>query len=169
MRRGAAFWIACGFGSGLVPKAPGTFGSLAALVAGMAVLAIGPALLPLVAAAATIGGAWAIQACGADRGAKEDPGWVVIDEFAGQWIAMLPLVLLPDAALWNLPSLLLAFVAFRVLDIAKPGPIGLADRQAGAAGIMADDVIAGILAGVIVLLAQLLLPAWFAVPFPFAP
>lgn len=161
MRRGPAFWIACGLGSGLVPKAPGTAGSLAALVSGMALLAISPTLLPLAAAGAVIGGLWAIQGCGADAEPGGDPGWVVIDEFAGQWIAMLPLVLLADAQVWNMPSLALGFVAFRALDILKPGPIGWADRQAGAAGIMADDVIAGIGAAGLVVAAQTLLPAWF--------
>ena len=169
MTRGPAFWISCGFGSGLVPKAPGTFGSLAALISGMALLAIGPALLPLAAAGAVVGGLWAIQACGADQAADGDPGWVVIDEFAGQWIAMLPLVLLPEGAVWNLASLALAFLAFRALDILKPGPIGWADRQAGAAGIMADDVIAGVLAAAIVWAAQGLLPDWFASATLFGP
>ena len=140
---------------------------MTALVLGMGMLAIGPALLPLAAAMATMGGVWAIQACGADAEPGGDPGWVVIDEFAGQWLAMLPLILLPDAAMWNLPSLALAFVAFRVLDIVKPGPIGWADRQDGAPGIMADDVIAGVLAAGIVFAAQALLPAWFATPVVF--
>lgn len=159
---GPAFWVSCGFGSGLVPWAPGTFGSLAALGLGMALLAVDAALLPLAAAAAVLGGLWAIAACGADQVAGGDPGWVVVDEFAGQWIAMLPLALLADAAVWNLPSLALGFVAFRALDILKPGPIGWADRQAGAVGIMADDVLAGAMAGGIVLAAQALLPGWFA-------
>ncbi len=162
MKRGPAFWIACGLGSGLVPKAPGTAGSLAALVSGMALLAISPALLPLAAAGAVVGGLWAIQACGAEGEPGGDPGWVVIDEFAGQWIAMLPLVLLANAHVWNMPSLALGFVAFRALDILKPGPIGWADRQAGAAGIMADDVIAGAFAAGIVMAAQTLLPALFS-------
>jgi phosphatidylglycerophosphatase A len=158
VRRGAAFWVACGFGSGLSPVAPGTAGSAAALLIGMGLLALEPALLPLAAAAAVIGGVWAVQACDAPG----DPGWIVIDEFAGQWIAMLPLALLAPGAEWNLASLALAFAAFRALDIAKPGPVGWADRQAGAAGVMADDVVAGLLAAGIVGLAQLLWPGWFA-------
>ena len=165
MRRGPAFWVACFLGSGLAPVAPGTVGSLAALAAGMALLVLDPVLLPLGAVLATFGGLWAIHAV-QPPGDRDwgDPGWVVIDEVAGQWIAMLPLALLPGAAVWNPPSLVLAFVAFRALDILKPGPIGWADRQAGAAGIMADDVIAGVLAAGIVCAAQLWLPAWFAMP-----
>jgi phosphatidylglycerophosphatase A len=73
---------------------------------------------------------------------------VVIDEFAGQWIALLPL---------SHPSplgLLAAFVLFRLLDITKPGPIGWADRQHGPLGVMADDVIAGGIAAVVLWIAS---------------
>jgi phosphatidylglycerophosphatase A len=160
VRRGGAFWVACFGGSGLSPVAPGTVGSAVALVLGMALLALEPALLPLAAAVATMGGLWAVQACQPEG----DPGWVVIDEVAGLWIALLPLALLPPGAEWNLPSLALAFLAFRALDILKPGPVGWADRQEGAAGIMADDVIAGLLAAGLVRVAQVLLPEWFTVP-----
>lgn len=162
-KRGPAFWIACGFGSGLAPRAPGTVGSLAALAVGVALLAIEPASLSLAAGLAVIGGMWAAQACGAAAEPGGDPGWVVVDEFAGQWIAMLPMTLVPEGAVWNPPSLVLSFVAFRALDILKPGPVGWADRQGGAAGIMADDVIAGVLAAGILRGVQNLLPGWFAV------
>ena len=69
-----------------------------------------------------------------------DPGWVVIDEFAGQWITLLAL------ARPRSPGLIAAFVLFRLFDITKLGPVGWADRQHGAFGIMADDVIAGVIA-----------------------
>ena len=160
MPRGGAFWVASFGGSGLFPVAPGTAGSVVALAVGLALLALEPALLPLAAAVATMGGLWAVQACQV----ADDPGWVVIDEVAGLWIALLPLALLPPEAEWNLPSLALAFLAFRALDILKPGPVGWADRQEGAAGIMADDVIAGLLAAGLVRLAQVVLPDVFAVP-----
>jgi len=164
MSRGIAYWVACGLGSGLSPVAPGTVGSVAALVAGVAILGVAPLMLPLAAAAAVLGGWWAVRASGADRAPGGDPGWVVVDEVAGQWIALLPLLLLPAAAAWNPPSLLLAFVAFRALDILKPGPVGWADRQEGAFGVMADDVIAGVLAALVVVAAQRLWPGWFAAP-----
>ena len=155
--RGLAFWVASGLGSGLCPVAPGTVGSALALALGMGLLALEPALLPLAAAMATIGGLWAVQA----SGAAGDPGWIVVDEFAGQWLAMLPLALLAPGAELNPASLALAFVAFRVLDIAKPGPVGWADRQEGAAGVMADDVVAGLLAAGVVRAAQWAWPGWF--------
>jgi phosphatidylglycerophosphatase A len=140
--------IASGLGAGRSPWAPGTAGSLLALLLGALLMLASPAALPLAALAATIGGVWAIRAARVDG----DPGWVVIDEVAGQWIAMLPL---PHPA-W--PGLLAAFALFRLLDIAKPGPVGWADRRHGAVGVMADDVIAGAIAAAILALVQLWWP-----------
>ena len=94
-----------------------------------------PAALALAAVAAAVGGVWAIRAAGVEG----DPGWVVIDEVAGQWVALLGLGRVTPL------GLLVAFLGFRLLDIAKPGPVGWADRQGGAGGIMADDLIAGAL------------------------
>jgi phosphatidylglycerophosphatase A len=143
--------VASGLGSGYAPRAPGTAGSLLALVLGALLMRASPWALPLAALAATLGGFWAIRAAQV----AGDPGWVVIDEVAGQWLAMLGLA----GAAW--PGLLAAFALFRLLDIAKPGPVGWADRQHGAFGIMADDVIAGLLAAAILLGLRL---AW---PGPF--
>ena len=128
--------IASGCGCGLVPVAPGTIGSAVALVTGALLMQLPPFALPMAVLIATLGGYWAIRATAAD----DDPGWVVIDEFAGQWLALVGL------ARASLIGLLAAFIVFRLLDIAKPGPIGWADRQVGAAGVMADDVIAGAIA-----------------------
>jgi phosphatidylglycerophosphatase A len=85
---------------------------------------------------ASLGCLWAVSTARVDG----DPGWVVIDEFAGMWITMLGL------ARPTVVGLIAAFLLFRLLDIAKPGPVGWADRQKGAAGIMADDIIAGAIA-----------------------
>ena len=128
--------VASFFGVGVFPVAPGTAGSAVALLIG-AVLMLGPPwLLPLGAALAAAAGYLAIPRAVTDPDA--DPGWVVIDEVAGQWIAMLGLAGI------SVVGLAAAFVGFRVLDIWKPGPVGWADRQAGAFGIMTDDIIAGI-------------------------
>jgi phosphatidylglycerophosphatase A len=129
-----ARWIASGFGTGLVPVAAGTIGSFAALLVGAAMMALSPWALPIAAVAATFGGIWAIGACGVGQ---DDPGWVTIDEFAGQWIGMLAL----SRPSWA--GLAACFALFRLLDISKPGPVGWADRQKTAAGVMGDDVIAG--------------------------
>jgi phosphatidylglycerophosphatase A len=128
------------FGCGRVPVSPGSAGSFAALLIGYFLLLLPTYALTLAILVATLGGLWAIRAARV----QGDPGWVVIDEVAGQWIALLGL------ARPTIPGLLAAFLVFRVLDIAKPGPVGWADRQKGAAGIMADDLIAGaITAGIL--------------------
>jgi phosphatidylglycerophosphatase A len=138
--------IASAGGVGFFPWAPGTAGSAVALLVGAAGLRLaGHAVLAVAALAAVAGGFWAIRA----SRAKDDPGWVVIDEVAGQWITLLGLGHLSWA------GAAAAFALFRLLDIAKPGPIGWADRQNSAFGIMADDVIAGGI-GAVILWALLL-------------
>ncbi|PPQ39541.1 phosphatidylglycerophosphatase A family protein [Rhodopila globiformis] len=140
--------IAAGFGTGYAPRAPGTVASAAALLVGAVLLAVSPLALALAALAATIGGFIAVELADVTG----DPGWVVIDEIAGQWIALLALA-------WpTLPGLAIAFVLFRLFDIAKPGPVGWADRKHGTFGIMTDDLIAGVLAAAILALLRLLWP-----------
>ena len=135
-----ARWVASFGGSGLLPGAPGTAGSAAALLPGVALLWLHPmALLGGVFGVVALG-LWAIEAAGAD----DDPGWVVIDEVAGQWIALLAL------AHPSLLGTLAAFVAFRLFDVVKVGPVGWAERLPGAVGVIADDVVAGLLAAVLV-------------------
>ena len=87
-------------------------------------------------------------------GVEGDPGWVVIDEFAGQWISLMAL------ARPTLAGVVAAFVLFRLFDVTKLGPVGWADRQHGAFGVMADDVIAGIIAALVLVLVRLLRPQW---------
>lgn len=137
-----------GFGTGYSPLAPGTAGSLLALLLGTLLMLASPPALPVAAIAATFGGVWAIRAARVEG----DPGWVVIDEIAGQWIAMLAL----PRPTWL--GLLAAFALFRLLDILKPGPVGWADRQGGAVEVMADDVIAGAIAAIVLSLLYLWSP-----------
>ena len=143
MKPSLARLIAGACGVGHVPWAPGTFASLVAAGLGGLLLGVSPWLLAAEALAAIVGGVWAIGAAQAGAG---DPGWVVIDEFAGQWLTLLAL---PRP---TLPGLIVAFLLFRVLDIAKPGPIGWADRRAGPLAVMGDDVLAGV-AGAAILVA----------------
>jgi phosphatidylglycerophosphatase A len=86
-----------------------------------------------------------------------DDGRIVIDEVAGQLLALAPLFALPEGSRTNLPAVVTAFVAFRVFDIAKPGPVRMAERRlSGGLGVMADDGVAGALAaGVIAALIAL--------------
>jgi len=98
------------------------------------------------------------------RGAHDDPSWIVIDEVAGQWVALLPVTFgawwvgAEITALW--PGWLAAFLLFRAFDIWKPGPVGRADRLQTPWGVMLDDLIAGAMAalGVILLAALAHLP-----------
>ena len=145
-----ARFIAAGFGTGFAPLAAGTVASAAAVISGAGLMLISPWALALAAVFATIGGYLAVQ----HASVEGDPGWVTIDEFAGQWITMLAL------ARPTLPGLLAAFVLFRVFDITKLGPVGWADRKHGAFGIMADDVIAGLIAAALLVLLRLWQPGW---------
>jgi phosphatidylglycerophosphatase A len=150
--------VAIGFGSGASPKAPGTAGSLAGLILGAALMRASPLLLLAGVLAATYGGLWSIRTVlpAPDRAdpqaGHDDPGWIVIDEIAGQMLALLALQRL------SIAGLAAAFALFRLFDITKPGPIGWADRQSGPAAIMADDLLAGAATALILVLIHLLLP-----------
>jgi phosphatidylglycerophosphatase A len=128
--------VAAGFGAGFSPRAPGTAGALLGLVLGVPLLLAPPFVLASAVLLVSLLGFWAIRAARVEG----DPGWVVIDEIAGQWVALLGL------ARPTVIGLAAAFALFRLFDIVKPGPVGWADRQGGAAGIMADDLIAGAIA-----------------------
>ncbi len=133
--------IATWFGVGLIRRAPGTWGSLAALpcAAGLQFLG-GPWLLAGATGLVALAGVWASGRYAAAL-ASGDPGAVVVDEVAGQWLALLPLPL----DLWWYAA---AFALFRLFDIAKPWPIGWLDKNLhGGRGIMADDLAAGLAAG----------------------
>jgi len=142
---------------GLLKPAPGTWGSLAALpVAWGLHLAGGPILLVAATVAVAAVGWWAtaVEVAGAE---DQDPSEIVIDEVVGQWIALWPVSIgaamasTSFTALW--PGIVTAFLAFRLFDIWKPGPVGLADRQKGPTGVMLDDIVAGWLAAMVVALA----------------
>ena len=145
-----ARFVAAGFGTGYAPVAAGTVASFAAAVSGAELLHASPLLLAAAAVLATVGGYAAIR----QAQVVGDPGWVVIDEFAGQWITLLAL------ARPTLAGVAAGFVLFRLFDVSKLGPVGWADRQHGAFGIMADDVIAGAIAAGLLLLLRTLRPDW---------
>jgi phosphatidylglycerophosphatase A len=135
---------------GLMRPAPGTWGSLVALPLAWALhVAGGPVALAVAVAVVVAVGWWAVAGEG---GADESE--FVIDEVAGMWIALLPVSVgaahagAGILALW--PGWLVAFVAFRLFDTWKPGPIGWADRKRGPMGVMLDDILAGIAAAVCV-------------------
>jgi phosphatidylglycerophosphatase A len=147
-----ATWLATWFGAGRLPWTPGTWGSLAALPLAWLLLALGgPWLLLIATALVFVLGLWA-----ADRYMKavglHDPGAVVIDEVAGQWLTLAIAPLDPLA-------FLLGFVLFRVADVLKPWPASWLDRRVGGAfGVMIDDVAAAVYAGGVLAIVIWLLP-----------
>ncbi|NBC34376.1 MAG: phosphatidylglycerophosphatase A [Alphaproteobacteria bacterium] len=139
--------LATWFGAGLLRGAPGTWGSLAALpFAVLIVWAFGELGLLTAAGLAFVAGIWA-SAVVARRSGEEDSPAIVIDEVAGQWLALVPVAL-------DLKYYALAFLLFRAADILKPWPANRADRLRGPVrgpvGVMLDDVFAGLYAGLAV-------------------
>ena len=148
--------IASFFYTGLLKPAPGTWGSAAAVVVGTLLHVLGGPVLLVPATIVVFAVGWWATRVETARGGDADPGWIVIDEVAGQWIALWPVSIgaahagAPVLALW--PGLLTAFLAFRLFDIWKPGPVGWADALHGPTGVMLDDVAAGLLAAVVVVI-----------------
>ena len=133
-------------GIGRLTPAPGTWGSAAVLPLAWA----GPGWCLVAALVLAIAGWLALRALPEDAVAA-DPGWVVVDEGAGQALA---LAALPAGG--GVLGVAVAFLLFRAFDILKPGPVGWADRKAGPTGVMLDDLVAGALAaGVIGVLGAL--------------
>ncbi len=139
-------------GIGLLRPAPGTWGSAVATLVALGVAMAGQAwLVPVAALLATILGLWAVPRATAVLADPDRPD-IVIDELAGQWLA-LSFTLLPlwwrgadPLAAW--PGVVVPFLLFRLFDIWKPGPVGRADRRGDAAGVMFDDLWAGLFAGI---------------------
>jgi phosphatidylglycerophosphatase A len=156
--------VASVFGIGYFDIAPGTIMSAIAVPLAILIGIFGGGGMGILGAsiiALVIG----ILAC-ADhvrQTGRDDPPECVIDELAGQWLACSFCLLtfgglLPEAHI-SLPAFLLAFVFFRLFDIWKPWPVGWADKNlTGGIGVMTDDAIAGLMAGVVVALARYFLP-----------
>ena len=146
--RAIATWFGCGY----FPLAPGTVGSLAAIGIAYALVEFGhwrPWHFAVLALVALPLGIWAAGATAREIQSK-DPGIVVVDEVLGQWIT------LAGAASLNWKSWLAAFCLFRLFDIWKPPPVRQLEALPSGAGIVADDVMAGIYAALVLLVA-----GWF--------
>ncbi len=139
--RHPAVLVATFLGAGLSPLAPGTVGSLAALpFAWLIHTWLGPGALLAAAAAAFAIGWWAAGVY-ARAGGEPDPGTVVIDEVAGQWLTLAAVAATPL-------NYAIGFALFRFFDIVKPWPASRIDRHMhGGMGIMLDDIVAAIYAG----------------------
>jgi phosphatidylglycerophosphatase A len=130
-------FLALGFGSGLAPKAPGTFGTAAAIPVYLLLAMLTPMYYFFAVVIMSIAG---IYICGkaADNVGVHDHPAIVWDEFVGYFITMF---MVPVS--WQ--SVLVGFLLFRVFDILKPWPISFIDKKmSGGAGIMFDDILAGL-------------------------
>lgn len=140
--RHPAQWLAFGFGSGLAPKAPGTFGTLAAIPFYwfMRDLSL-PVYLFLIAATFLVG-VYLCEVAAREQQVHDHPG-IVWDEMVGYWLTM---TLAPAGWVW----IVAGFLLFRFFDILKPWPIGWLDRRVrGGLGIMLDDILAAVYAGLL--------------------
>jgi phosphatidylglycerophosphatase A len=143
--------IASWFGVGRLPWAPGTWGSLAALPFAWAIAWLfGERALLLAVLALFVAGWWAAHRV-VRVSATADPGWIVVDEVAGQWLTLVitPPGIIPYVA---------GFLLFRLLDIVKPWPARWIDQNVGGGlGVMADDIVAGFYAATALLVLLLLM------------
>ncbi len=144
--------LATWFGSGLLPKSPGTWGSLAALPFAWVIQTYGGSLGLVAAAALAFAiGCWASGIYIAADG-HGDPGAIVIDEVAGQWLTL-------AVAPLSLKAYAVGFVLFRLFDIIKPWPISALERAApGAFGVMIDDIAAAVFAAVLLIAIHAYVP-----------
>ncbi len=157
----AAVRLATAFGLGNVRRAPGTAGSLVAVLAfvpfqlGLANVFVQLGYLVALMAVAIVG-LWSVEAS-LSHWSTRDPQPIVIDEILGQWLTLGALVLL-NAIYPSAPQegagwiyLLLGFILFRAFDVLKPFPIRQSERLPGASGILLDDTLAGLYAGIALL------------------
>jgi len=155
-----AWWLATGFGSGYLKPAPGTWGTLAGLLAWLLLVGglrrLGGPLTPWLLIAApvvlTLVAVWASDRVVRETGLK-DPCFIVADEWAGVWLALTPLLFTVTVqpqpwSLW-VARLVAPFMLFRLFDIWKPGVVDTSQRLPGGWGVVMDDVLAGLLAGLI--------------------
>ena len=131
-------WLATCFKIGHLPFAPGTWGSLAAVIGWFLWLQyLDPLVFIVLIITIFIIGVFATNII-IDHTGEKDPSRIVIDEVAGQWLGLL---VLPDGALY----IAAAFISFRLLDIIKPWPIRQLEKFPKGWGVMLDDMLAGIL------------------------
>jgi len=132
-------------GVGYLPLMPGTFGSLVGVgIFLLLVQRVSPLVIVVSILVITFAGFWAASRT-EELSGRKDPGKVVVDEVAGQMIALLPLTFFAITAL----AVIVSFILFRLFDIVKPYPAGRLEDLKGGFGIMCDDLVAGAYAAVI--------------------
>ncbi|NNF25233.1 MAG: phosphatidylglycerophosphatase A [Rhodobacteraceae bacterium] len=148
--------IATFFYVGYMRPASGTWGSAAAIPVAYLIHVAGGYPLLIAATLAVFFAGWWATAAHIGQSDNHDPSEVVIDEVAGQWVALIPVSVglgMAGVDPWTFPwpGWVSAFFLFRLFDIWKPGPAGWADRRNDPLGVMLDDIFAGIFAGICVL------------------
>ena len=144
--RNPVHFLAFGFGSGLSPKAPGTAGTLVAVLLWPLLAGLPLMFYLAIVVVVSIGGFYLCGKTASDLGVHDHPG-IVWDEIAGYWLAM---TAIPCTWYW----ILAGFLLFRLFDIWKPWPIGWLDRKvSGGVGIMVDDLLAGVFTWLLLFLA----------------
>lgn len=156
------WWLATWFGSGLAPKASGTFGSLAALPFAFIIqYYLGNYGLFIASVIIFFVGWWTATEYMKHYPEKHDPKEIVIDEVAGMWL-LLSFPIIPFT--WE--GYVIAFAAFRFFDALKPYPISLADRKIkGGFGVMFDDILAAIYPYILFILASAINHAIIAITY----
>ncbi|MEN9494422.1 MAG: hypothetical protein RJA89_664 [Pseudomonadota bacterium] len=153
------YWLGIGLGSGLPKRAAGTWGTVGGLVVAIPMLALGFWGFLAVTVVGALVGSYICGKTSDLMGVHDDPH-IVWDEWVGMWVSLLPILWLhfyDDGLLQGhqLSLLLLyfaAFVAFRFFDILKPFPIKWVDKNvSGGFGILIDDILAGLMAGVVLI------------------
>ena len=132
-------------GVGYLPLMPGTFGSLLAVAIFVTLVRVSAVAILISILVVTFAGIWAGTRT-EELSDRKDPGKVVIDEVAGQLIALFPLTFF---ASWSITAVIVSFILFRFFDIVKPYPANRLQALNGGWGIMCDDLIAGVYAGII--------------------
>jgi phosphatidylglycerophosphatase A len=149
--------VATFFYVGYLRPAPGTWGSLAALIIAYGIVQYTGALGLSIATFLAFAIGWVAITTQISKTEIHDPSEIVIDEVVGQWVAVLPLAIWPLDTGMSFFYWALAFLIFRLLDIKKPGLIGWADRKDTAFSVILDDVIAGLATATVVYLAILVI------------
>jgi len=132
-------------GVGYMPIAPGTFGSLVGVAIFLALTRVATLSIVVAVLFFTFAGIWAGTRT-EELSGRKDPGKIVVDEVAGQLIALFPLVFVK----WSMITVMVSFILFRFFDIVKPYPANRLQELKGGAGVMCDDLVAGAYAAIIV-------------------
>lgn len=150
------YWLGIGLGSGMPKRAPGTWGTVGGLIVAIPLMRLGFVPFLIITIVASIIGIWICGRTSELMNVHDDPH-IVWDEWAGMWITLLPFAFIGFDQLAEINGvkldwfvILVAFILFRLFDILKPFPISWADKKvSGGLGIMLDDILAGLMAIVV--------------------